>query len=573
MVDTHDIVLIWNPNTEIDLDFYRVKRGTSPGGPYTLVGEPKQHYFTDKDISVGTYYYIITAVDKEGNESTPSSEITKTSPADTTAPTTPTGLKARRVEDYSGVELFWNRNPETDVKGYIVYRTYNGVDYHIATLVAKNAYTDKDIPRDQDLDYRATYVAYAVAAYDESLNISTSAGPTDFFIIPTLRNIKVNTDFLSLNVSWRTPLPEDNVEAVGVFYKKKDDVGWIYAGMVEYPTSSFRIEGPLDRNTEYDVALALNVSQVYPIKFAFPPTDLFFIAGEHANQFPVDFLLLVFGSTGNDGAYTIKTSTDIAGDTQIETYEAIPDSTSDGSLYSAVFQVPTPRVVIPDYDQDTTPPTIPFLVNAKRDPENDRVYLSWFRQLIDNDFYSYEVSIYDEGSTFYILHGKTSDNNYTINNVSFYKTTTDRIYVKVRAVDRTGNLSGEVGLTVFWVSDDITGLPPQWMVYTEQGRTAYKDANMRDYELTWNDASELLQYFRDYVLYLVQEAPDTPTDVPADHFDLDAEEILLMAPFNTFTLHMKQVSGQNIYIWPAVRDWFGAIYAGPTTSILVIPPT
>lgn len=56
------------------------------------------------------------------------------------------------------------------------------------------------------------------------------------------------------------------------------------------------------------------------------------IAGNHTALFPVSALLNVFGSTGNDGEYTIATVTFTGGNTVIVTVGALPDDTVDGQI-------------------------------------------------------------------------------------------------------------------------------------------------------------------------------------------------------------------------------------------------
>ena len=66
-----EVRLYWYHNTEWDLDFYVVYRGTeSLEGPYYEIATTYNDYYVDRDVTNGnTYFYAITAVDEAGYES------------------------------------------------------------------------------------------------------------------------------------------------------------------------------------------------------------------------------------------------------------------------------------------------------------------------------------------------------------------------------------------------------------------------------------------------------------------------------------------------------------------------
>ncbi len=80
VVGDEGVILDWADNGENDLDHYRVYRSFSPEGPYDGIGEAVQSAYLDSPIADQTsssssycYYYVVTAVDKAGQESTFSS--------------------------------------------------------------------------------------------------------------------------------------------------------------------------------------------------------------------------------------------------------------------------------------------------------------------------------------------------------------------------------------------------------------------------------------------------------------------------------------------------------------------
>jgi hypothetical protein len=97
---SHSVSLTWMPSSTVGAD-YNVYRSTVSGGPYSgVAGQLPTTAFTDTNVANGTtYYYVVTAICgltsvNCAGESTPSSEVSATIPAITTAPGTPTGISA-----------------------------------------------------------------------------------------------------------------------------------------------------------------------------------------------------------------------------------------------------------------------------------------------------------------------------------------------------------------------------------------------------------------------------------------------------------------------------------------------
>lgn len=91
-----DVNFAWNANTEPDLAGYRLYRSNT-SGVYTFGEINAVAIFgavattgTETDVPDGTWYWVLTAFDTEGNESGPSNEVTVT--LDTIAPLAPSGL-------------------------------------------------------------------------------------------------------------------------------------------------------------------------------------------------------------------------------------------------------------------------------------------------------------------------------------------------------------------------------------------------------------------------------------------------------------------------------------------------
>jgi hypothetical protein len=78
-VATADVTLAWNPNSEADLDGYKVYFGTAPGTYSTTMDVGDVTSYTVTGLQVGTlYYFAVTAYDTGGLESGASNEVSAT---------------------------------------------------------------------------------------------------------------------------------------------------------------------------------------------------------------------------------------------------------------------------------------------------------------------------------------------------------------------------------------------------------------------------------------------------------------------------------------------------------------
>src|SRR6267143_3484655 len=123
--------LSWNASTDnVGVTAYILLRNG------VQVATPATTTYADTGLSVGTYSYTVAARDAAGNISANSASVSVTL-ADTTPPTTPTGLTAAAAGS-TGVNLSWSASTDNvGVTGYIVRR--NGVQ--VATP-ATTSYAD-----------------------------------------------------------------------------------------------------------------------------------------------------------------------------------------------------------------------------------------------------------------------------------------------------------------------------------------------------------------------------------------------------------------------------------------------
>jgi fibronectin type 3 domain-containing protein len=175
--DGRQVNLTWDANSESDLSEYRLYRGTSPE-PTTQVATiaAGTESYTDTDVSNGTtYYYRLTAVDTDGNESNFSNEVSATpEPGGGETPAAPTGLAATAGD--GEVSLSWDANSESDLSEYRLYRgTSPEPTTQVATITEGNTtYDDPDVSNGTTYYYRLT----AVDADGNESNFSNEVSAT-----------------------------------------------------------------------------------------------------------------------------------------------------------------------------------------------------------------------------------------------------------------------------------------------------------------------------------------------------------------------------------------------------------
>jgi fibronectin type 3 domain-containing protein len=73
-----DVILVFENPPDADVVYFNVYRGNQMGGPYAWIGNNTVSGYADQDLAIGTYYYVVTAVDEKEQESVYSVEINVT---------------------------------------------------------------------------------------------------------------------------------------------------------------------------------------------------------------------------------------------------------------------------------------------------------------------------------------------------------------------------------------------------------------------------------------------------------------------------------------------------------------
>lgn len=138
------------------------RRGPADKQPSNL-GTAEKNEYLDTTAQYDTHYeYSVTAI-RSSAQSLPSKSIGIT-PVDIFPPSVPASITALATPD--SIEVSWQRSPESDLKGYYVYRSVNGGDFaRQGDLVAVPTYSDHNV------EHGKTY-HYEVSAIDQKNNES-----------------------------------------------------------------------------------------------------------------------------------------------------------------------------------------------------------------------------------------------------------------------------------------------------------------------------------------------------------------------------------------------------------------
>ena len=151
------VALRWN--SAATATSYNVKRAGVSGGPYATIapGITGTNY-TDNTVANGTtYYYVVSAVNGDG-ESANSSEVSAT-PNPATPPAAPTNLSAT-ANGKKKITLNWTQSVSGNIVSNRLYRaTVNGGPYNVvATISAATSYQNNGLTSGTTYYYRVTAI-------------------------------------------------------------------------------------------------------------------------------------------------------------------------------------------------------------------------------------------------------------------------------------------------------------------------------------------------------------------------------------------------------------------------------
>jgi acid phosphatase type 7 len=151
------VALRWNSSASASS--YNVKRSTTSGGPYTTIApNVTGTNYTDTTVVNGTtYYYVVSAVNADG-ESANSSQVSAT-PNPATPPAAPTSLIASQ-SGKKKIALTWTQSTSPNVVSNRIYRaTVSGGPYTVvATIAAATSYQNSGLTSGTTYYYRVTAI-------------------------------------------------------------------------------------------------------------------------------------------------------------------------------------------------------------------------------------------------------------------------------------------------------------------------------------------------------------------------------------------------------------------------------
>jgi parallel beta-helix repeat protein len=211
------ITLKWQQNTEANFLRYRIYRGTSPN-PITKVDSTNSIADTSKTfaglINGTRYYFRITAVDQNLNESGYSNEVSATPATANVPPAAPQNLAATAGDRQ--ITLTWTANSEAD---FLRYRIYGGTSPNptaIVDSVAGSANTPTGtasktltgLSNGTTYFYRLTAVDLALNASGFSNEVSATPSATDLPPAPP-QNLAATAGVAQITLSWNASTETD----------------------------------------------------------------------------------------------------------------------------------------------------------------------------------------------------------------------------------------------------------------------------------------------------------------------------------------------------------------------------
>ena len=150
---------------------YQILRSSPTDKQPVAVGVAERPEYIDSTSQWDTpYYYSVIAQDGALVESLPSAPA-HVQESDTFAPSIPADVTA--LAGPESVEISWTRSPESDLKGYLVYRSVNkGPFTVVGELTALPTFSDRKA------EHGRTY-QYAVSAIDNTNNESDRSKPVE----------------------------------------------------------------------------------------------------------------------------------------------------------------------------------------------------------------------------------------------------------------------------------------------------------------------------------------------------------------------------------------------------------
>ncbi|MEW6088777.1 MAG: fibronectin type III domain-containing protein [bacterium] len=284
------IYLYWSKSPESDVVKYRLYRNNSsisnfPGknlsGPQKISFKDQGYIeetglsFADSDVITGsTYYYRVSAFDKNNNESNKSNQVV-VNYKDHAAPAKPVGLTALTGTRKGEINLSWTANSESDFLAYNIYGANQGGgnfsfiagqsanNYTVTGLIAGNNYFFRITALDNSNNESEYSSEVFCRARGDSVNPAAPSGLTAL----------AGASKGQVNLSWTANTEADlakyrvyqsasgtNYSVIEEITGQPPDTAYIVNGLTSSTYSYFKISAVDDSDNESDLSLRAGVT-------------------------------------------------------------------------------------------------------------------------------------------------------------------------------------------------------------------------------------------------------------------------------------------------------------------------
>lgn len=224
------IAVTWDQVSNDDVVGYHIYRSLDPDSHYTRINEiilpADTGYYLDRSTTLSNrYFYRISSIDMDGNESEPSAR-TLSLYENRSRPLAPQGVSAESRD--GAVVLTWRQSTEPDVRGYYVFRAdrYNGPLTQVSPLIALDTvqYTDSSGYLSsrghywyllQSVNYSGVTSLYSTPVAASPLGTDTAATPASFYSYQDDDNVRL---------MW--PIPDDPLIVGYHVFRTDSNTAW-----------------------------------------------------------------------------------------------------------------------------------------------------------------------------------------------------------------------------------------------------------------------------------------------------------------------------------------------------------
>lgn len=412
------VELHWNDNPDIHLKGYVVFRTIDFGTTWDVIGTTAKSNFTDTDYPLGensivperriTYVsYAVAAYDKAGNISS----LT----AATATVDLPVLQGFKYSIDYLSLAYRWREPLPEDEVGAVIGLLKKAGTTAWAVVGAVNSPTNQiyfDGPLEEGEEYDAALAVQSETHKIHAVDTAWADMPASIYAVST------GSKYFELQPPTLGLYPAKHALRIvgGPNAGYYTITGSTYIGGLPARARVFVAETPPSASTD-GYAYTCSAITLNPAE------------GNLAAKYPAGNLLAIMEAGYNNTIVLIFFTEHTAGGTKLYLKELLPSGDARGFVANTSTAYPQPRVlrvVVPEYASDDVPPCEPALVTFFKDPANDRVFVTWSRLFVDDDFYNYEVwvrqGLYPNtpgvSDRPWVLYDTTRNNNVAINNIS-----------------------------------------------------------------------------------------------------------------------------------------------------------